>query len=100
MIIQIAWKEEFLVGSIYALVQAVLLANQNINTVSQGLISLCDHNLYLDELFAFFNIKHKQDSSSMLLRESGIQADSTIESIEFKNVSFAYPDQKNGLSKI
>ncbi|MFZ4915231.1 ABC transporter ATP-binding protein [Paenibacillus sp. S29] len=94
MIIQIAWKEVFLVGSIYALVQAVLLANQNINTVSQGLISLCDHNLYLDELFAFFNIKHKQDSSSMLLRESGIQADSTIECIEFKNVSFAYPDQK------
>ncbi|MGY5610770.1 ABC transporter ATP-binding protein [Paenibacillus sp. ALE3] len=55
---------------------------------------MCDHNLYLDELFAFFNIKPKQDSSRMLLRESGIQADSTIECIEFKNVSFAYPDQK------
>ncbi|MEE4564707.1 ABC transporter ATP-binding protein [Paenibacillus polymyxa] len=94
MIIQITWKEKLLVGSVYALVQAVLLTNQNINTVSQGLISLCDHNLYLDELFAFFNIKEKQENSSMLLRESGICVDSTIECIEFKNVSFAYPDQK------
>ncbi|MDP1512273.1 ABC transporter ATP-binding protein [Paenibacillus sp. CMAA1739] len=94
MIIQITWKDKLLVGSVYALVQAVLLTNQNINTVSQGLISLCDHNLYLDELFAFFNIKHKQENSSMLLRESDICADSTIECIEFKNVSFAYPDQK------
>ncbi|WP_420539673.1 ABC transporter ATP-binding protein [Paenibacillus polymyxa] len=94
MIIQITWKDKLLVGSVYALVQAVLLTNQNINTVSQRLISLCDHNLYLDELFAFFNIKHKQENSSMLLRESDICADSTIECIEFKNVSFAYPDQK------
>ncbi|TQR96879.1 ABC transporter ATP-binding protein [Paenibacillus ottowii] len=94
MIIQITWKDKLLVGSVYALVQAVLLTNQNINTVSQGLISLCDHNLYLDELFAFFNIKHRQENSSMLLRESDICADSTIECIEFKNVSFAYPVQK------
>ncbi|MGZ0039292.1 ABC transporter ATP-binding protein [Paenibacillus ottowii] len=94
MIIQITWKDKLLVGSVYALVQAVLLTNQNINTVSQGLISLCDHNLYLDELFAFFNMKHRQENSSMLLRESDICADSTIECIEFKNVSFAYPDQK------
>ncbi|WP_431091043.1 ABC transporter ATP-binding protein [Paenibacillus sp. 8b26] len=94
MIIQISWQEKLLVGSIYALVQAVLLTNQNINTVSQGLISLCDHNLYLDELFAFFNINHKQENSGMLLKESGVRADATIECIEFKNVSFAYPDQK------
>ncbi|WP_025720182.1 ABC transporter ATP-binding protein [Paenibacillus sp. 1-18] len=94
IIILITWKEQLLVGSIYGLVQAVLLANQNINAVSQGLISLCDHNLYLDELFIFFNRQHKDEDSNMTLKESSIHTDPTIECLEFKNVSFAYPDQK------
>ncbi|ETT44442.1 ABC transporter permease [Paenibacillus sp. FSL R7-269] len=91
IIVYVSFQESLLLGSIYGLVQAVLLTNQNINAISQGLISLCENNLYLDELFSFLN-KSKKSYENILLKQSFVKMDK-IESIEFINVSFIYPGQ-------
>jgi len=83
-VLKAAFLKEIEIGTVVALIQTITMTQSNSQSLISGLLSLCQHNLYLKQLFVFldFNtVKSKKNKHYNI---------SSIESIEFKNVSFKY----------
>ncbi|MDX8365446.1 ABC transporter ATP-binding protein [Cytobacillus sp. IB215665] len=99
-----AYLKEILVGNVVGLIQAIRLTESTAQGVVESIISLCQNNLYLEQLFNFLDmpitehqfrmdnqvINHSKGNDSSLLKEKLAIPLSTVEKIEFKNVSFKY----------
>lgn len=79
-----AYNGRISVGSIAALLVAVSQLTQSIAQLFQYLPEFYQHSLYIENLFPILNYEPKIE------RNDGISIES-IDSIEFQNVSFAYP---------
>ncbi len=96
-ILREAFLGAVMIGNVVGMIQAVNLTQTNSKGLVQGILSLCQNNLYITQLFYFLDYKSKSN------KELGTSKDAikNIESIEVKNVSFKYPNtHKNALNNI
>ncbi|MBD8500853.1 ABC transporter ATP-binding protein [Paenibacillus arenosi] len=84
-----AYTGEIMIGSFVAMVQAVSNTQSSSQGVLQHLLSLCQHNLYMQQLFAFLDLKIEKASN----RESDVALNDKINRLELKDVSFKYPNK-------
>jgi len=82
-----AYLREIQIGNVVALTQTIVLTQSNSQALITGLLNLCQHNLYLQQLFEFLDLPEEQHSKEDLLDLS------EIETIEFRGVTFRYPDR-------
>lgn len=93
--VQAAFFGQILLGSLVGLIQAISLAQSTSHSIVQGILSLCQNNLYIKQLFDFLDLPEEIDESKPT---SSLQA---IEKIEFRNVSFTYPNtDKKAISNV
>ncbi|RAL26985.1 ABC transporter ATP-binding protein [Thermoflavimicrobium daqui] len=78
---------KMLIGNLVGMVQAVNLTYSTSNTLIHNVLTLCENNLFIQQLFHYLDLTTKSKSDSLKDIEL-----STIESIEFRNVYFQYPD--------
>ncbi|MCY9510033.1 ABC transporter ATP-binding protein/permease [Paenibacillus larvae] len=89
MIVKATILKQLLVGSLISYIQAITLSQSTSQQLAQSVVGLCQHNLYIEQLFRFLNLQSAQpkpdphDGQGITLTK--------IETIEFRNVSFAYP---------
>jgi len=81
-----AFLREIQIGNVVALTQTIVMTQSNSQSLIHGLLALCQHNLYLQQLFAFLDlpVQTQQAGKNTEVPE--------IETVEFRNVSFRYPD--------
>ncbi|WP_281818870.1 ABC transporter ATP-binding protein [Vallitalea longa] len=85
VVIRAAFVREIEIGTVVAFTQAITMTQSNSQSLISGILSLCQHNLFLKQLFIFLDLKVNKCHK--------VNRDITrIETIEFKNVSFKYPD--------
>lgn len=84
----IAYIGKITVGSIAALLVAVSNLSQSLANLFEYLPQFYQHSLYIDNLFPILNYETKIEKAE----GAGIEK---IESIEFKNVSFSYPNTEH-----
>ncbi|MDQ0417447.1 ATP-binding cassette subfamily B protein [Croceifilum oryzae] len=89
LILWTAYVGQLLVGNVVGMIQATNLTHGTSQGIVQGILSLCNHNLYMKNLFAYLDLEGKR---STLLPSSSLEFDaSTIETVEFRHVTFQYP---------
>jgi ATP-binding cassette, subfamily B, bacterial NisT/SpaT len=82
--------KEILIGSFVGYLQAIRMTESASQSVVQDMLSFCQSNLYLQQLFAFLDYRSSSQAAHMEVSD-GALADEPIVSIEFRNVSFRYP---------
>ncbi|WP_234414241.1 ABC transporter ATP-binding protein [Paenibacillus sp. CAA11] len=93
-----AYTGEIMIGSLVAMVQAVSNTQSSSQGVLQHLLSLCQHNLYMQQLFAFLDLKVENTGSRL---ETGDPWNYRIKQLELKGVSFKYPkSSRNAVQEI
>lgn len=105
MILMVLWSafiREILLGNLVGTIQAINLAQTMSQNLVHNLLSLCQNNLYIEQLFAYLdlvpNYQFKCDEKdndehavNKLKKGERTVSLSTLESVEFRNVSFQYP---------
>ncbi|WP_281999016.1 ABC transporter ATP-binding protein [Priestia flexa] len=89
----IVWEtylKKILIGNLVSYIQAVNLVHKNTYTMVTGLVSLCEDNLFIEQLFLFLDLKSLGKSNKVNLEVKKICNVESIETIEFKNVYFKY----------
>ncbi|MNH80852.1 putative multidrug export ATP-binding/permease protein [compost metagenome] len=81
-----AYTGEIMIGSLVAMIQAVSNTQLSSQGVLQHLLSLCQHNLYMQQLFAFLDLKVERTGSE----GSEAALNDRIKRLELKEVSFKY----------
>lgn len=96
LILLSAYRREIMIGQVVAFVQAVNLTQAQSQTMIQSILSLCQNNLYIQNLFSFIDIKSRDlHSIDSVPSEKGNYGDViSIRSLEFRDVSFCYPRGK------
>lgn len=89
MVIQAAFAGQILIGNVVGLLQTITLTQTNSQSLVGGVLSICQHNLYLSKFFTFMDLVTVEDTQNRDIEISEIQ------SIEFQNVSFRYPGCPN-----
>ncbi|MDR9857740.1 ABC transporter ATP-binding protein [Paenibacillus sp. VCA1] len=90
-----AYMGQILLGNLISFIQAITLTQSTSQSVVQGILSLCQNNLYVKQLFDFLDLPEEEE-----VQGSG-QKISDIQSLEFRNVSFKYPNtERNALSNV
>lgn len=85
VVLRSAFQREIMIGNVVALTQTIVMTQSNSQSLISGLLSLCQHNLYLQQLFLFLDLPVlKQDEA----KRTEVPE---IKIIEFRNVSFRYP---------
>ncbi|PWK15011.1 ABC transporter ATP-binding protein [Tumebacillus permanentifrigoris] len=87
-----AFQKLIQVGDLYGYVQAITLTQSSAQTVFSNVLAICQHNLYIEQLFVFLALP-SSEPALRLADASGQEQQSleTIETFEFRNVSFRYP---------
>ncbi|GAC40803.1 ATPase and permease components [Paenibacillus popilliae ATCC 14706] len=89
MIAKAALLKQILVGSFISYIQAITLTQSTSQRLAQSIVGLCQHNLYIEQLFHFLHLQAAQPKPDP---DDGQKITLTnMESIEFKNVFFVYP---------
>lgn len=76
-------NKEIMIGNFVSMIQAVTITLTTSQKIIQSILTLCQHNLFLSQLFHFLDL---EEESAV----GGKQID-CIDSIEFHKVSFKYP---------
>ncbi|GAB1786769.1 ABC transporter ATP-binding protein [Priestia aryabhattai] len=82
-----AFVKQILIGSMVAYIQALTSTQKCFQSLIQQLFSIYENNLYMTLLFDFLDIE--EEIQSLNVSEVHLEK---IETIEFKNVSFKYPN--------
>lgn len=97
IILRSAFLGQILVGNVIGLIQAIGLTQTSAQNVVGNVLSLCQSNLYIEQLFTFLDIKSSE--SEVLERAkhatdseiaNGNEILSNIHTIEFVKVSYKY----------
>jgi ATP-binding cassette, subfamily B, bacterial NisT/SpaT len=85
LVIYSTFKGELLIGSLVGMIQAINLTQNTSQSLVQSILTLCQNNLYLTQLFDFLSLKEngKTGIGNTFLAK--------VNSIELKNVTFKYP---------
>ncbi|MFS0882372.1 ABC transporter ATP-binding protein [Metabacillus niabensis] len=86
-----AFKGQINVGNLVAYISAVTLTFNNSQSIVFNVVDICKNNLYVEQLFAFLDYRTEEINTDNKM-ETKNEDNLKIESIEFKNVSFKYPD--------
>lgn len=90
-----AFIGQIMLGYLISFIQAINLTQSTSQNIVQGILSLCQNNLYVKQLFDFLDMPEEEEVEEIEQRISHIH------SIEFRNVSFKYPNtNKNAISNI
>ncbi|MGG0703604.1 ABC transporter ATP-binding protein [Bacillus paramobilis] len=83
------YQKKILVGSLISYIQTINATNSSSKSIAYSIISLCQNNMYIEQLFLFLDY----NSQKVGLESTSINKQNVheIKSIEFKNVSFKYP---------
>lgn len=76
-------------GELVVLLNAIVSVSWMLNDLEQGITNIFTNAYFIDNLRGFFDYKPKIDESV-----GGLKPPQTVETIEFKNVSFRYPEQE------
>ncbi|NRE93461.1 ATP-binding cassette domain-containing protein, partial [Bacillus subtilis] len=96
IILKVFFKE-IMIGTMMALIQGVISSQTALKTLMQGVFSVYENNLYVNDFFEF--VKNRKLNNDTKLEEK-IQL-TEINKITFNNVSFKYPNKNNyALKKI
>ena len=76
-------------GKLVVLLNAIVSVSWMLNDFEQGVTNIFTNAYFIDNLRSFFNYEPTIDESA-----GGIAPPQTVETIEFKNVSFRYPEQE------
>jgi ATP-binding cassette subfamily B protein len=74
------------VGNLYGYVQGISLTQSSAQTVFTNILAICQHNLYIEQLFVFLALPTVEPK--LLKGEQDVEQ---IETFEFRDVSFCYP---------
>lgn len=88
-------EKNILIGIGVGIIQALILKITSSQSLSSKLINLCEHNLYIEQLFNFLDLRINSDSKE---NKNKIQI-KTLESIELKGVWFKYPKSNEYILK-
>ncbi|PEE35600.1 ABC transporter ATP-binding protein [Bacillus pseudomycoides] len=85
--------KEIMIGTMVSYIQALFATQKASQSLLHQIFSLYESNLYIEQLFSYLEVKENEDSKNPVnkLRD--------IESIEFKNVSFRYPNSETYVLK-
>ncbi|MGO4791288.1 ABC transporter ATP-binding protein [Paenibacillus sp. 2KB_20] len=90
-----AYIGQIMLGNLISFIQAINLTQSTSQNIVQGILSLCQNNLYVKQLFDFLDMPEEEEMQEIEQRIS------QIHSIEFRNVSFKYPNtNKNAISNV
>jgi ATP-binding cassette subfamily B protein len=91
VVLYAAAMRQILIGNVVGFIQSITLTQSSSQSLVQGLLALCQHNLFLQELFAFLDMEAGRSKKVVHLSEQGQERLMSIETLEFRNVSFRYP---------
>lgn len=86
-----AFNQEIMIGNLVGMIQAVTMTQGNSQGVVQSVLSLCQNSLYMKQLFAFLDLEVSKEEET----RSDAEELEEIKNIEFRNVSFTYPNTSN-----
>lgn len=91
-----AYRREVMIGQVVAFVQAVNLTQTQSQSMVQSILSLCQNNLYIQNLFSFVDITSEDSDPSVSTSSKGKETRkvASIHSLEFRDVNFCYPRGK------
>lgn len=92
LVLKSVYIGEIFIGDTVGLIRAISLAQSNSQRVIGTIFSMYDNTLYIKQLFEFFDMKEE------ILNEGNINIEN-IESVEFRNVTFAYQDIEKPILK-
>ncbi|WP_107839081.1 ABC transporter ATP-binding protein [Metasolibacillus meyeri] len=87
------YKGEISIGSLVAYFSVVSLTFSNSQNIVWDIVNICKNNLYIEQLFSFLDFEDKEDEIE--LKQLTNSFPSKIQSVEFINVSFKYPNTSN-----
>ncbi|MDO3676876.1 ABC transporter ATP-binding protein [Paenibacillus ehimensis] len=100
-----AFHRQIQLGNVVGIIQAITQIQSKSQSIIQQVLGLCQSNLYMEQLFAFLDIRadrmERRDDPALVRDKHNDRRHLRIERIEFKNVSFSYPEQnQTSLRKI
>lgn len=91
--IKAAFLKEILLGNLVSYIQGITLTQTTSQSLMHSLIGLSQHNMFVEQLFLFLERDSSDPVKLQKTSHTPQQDDSFIlESIEFVNVSFTYPE--------
>lgn len=94
-----AFSGRILVGSVMSYIKSVNLIQSNSQNIVMSIYNVYSSNLYMDMLFEFLNYNGTLEVSNVVFNTKQLEKKSanrtTINSIEFRNVSFKYAKSDN-----
>lgn len=88
-VVKEAFIGKILLGDATGLIKAIELFRDNSRQISETIFSMYDNMLYIKLIYEYFEMEEESEEAD--ITES---IGNNIESIEFKNVSFKYPNKK------
>lgn len=83
-----AYMQQILIGTMVSYIQALTSTQNASSSLLQQIFSMYQNNLYIEQLFAYLEVEERDFDQG---EEKDKEKLETIESIEFRNVSFKYP---------
>lgn len=87
-ILKAAYFKQILIGNMVSYLQAISLTLSTVQSLTQGLLLLCQHNLFLEQLFSYLDMKTESKQQMDLPRR---KLQHPISHIEFRQIRFRYP---------
>lgn len=92
-----AFMKEIMIGNVVSMIQAISLTKSVSQEIVGSILSLCQNNLYMEQLFAFLDLPATDVPAS----EDAADSDQEVESIAFRDVVFQYPGtDRNALQNV
>ncbi|WP_025689410.1 ABC transporter ATP-binding protein [Paenibacillus zanthoxyli] len=91
-----AYRRQIPIGNVVGIIQAITQIQSKSQSIVQQVLGLCQSNLYIEQLFSFLDFHtdpmQRKDVTDNEPEEDRRQPLSTIETIEFHDVSFRYQE--------
>lgn len=101
---QAAYFGQIMLGNLVSMIQAIVLTQTTSQSIVQGILNLCQNNLYIKQLLDFLDMPEEGEKGALPSADRAAcirRQIAHIEKIEMRNVSFRYPGaQSNALSGI
>lgn len=92
LIVYSAFLGEILIGHVVGFIKALSLIQSNTKLIINTIYTLYQNNLYMSQLFEFLALEENKDHTELLPAATSSETDTIeIDSIEIKDLSFAYP---------